>query len=155
MIHISPTLSPLLFFKALFSSSENHLPNITQFSYARGALIGAINSIIVHYNLKNNPTVWVPTFICDTVIYLDYSTLKCFWRVIIRIFKYNGRVRSDMAPGCKEQFDLEFLYFVLTFNSKNRKETLKRLDLAKENKRVYIFKSDKEADLFLLKNRNG
>ena len=91
----------------------------------------------------------------DTVIYLDYPTLKCFWRVIIRIFKYHGTVRSDTANGCKEQFDLEFLHFVLTFNSKNRKEILKRLDSAKENKKVYIFKSDKEADLFLLKNRNS
>ncbi|MEC9209697.1 MAG: AAA family ATPase [Bacteroidota bacterium] len=90
----------------------------------------------------------------DTIIYLDYPTLKCFWRVLLRLFKHNGRVRSDMATGCKEQLDLEFLYFVLTFNSKNRKETLKRLGSAKENKRVYIFKSDKEADLFLLKNRN-
>lgn len=90
----------------------------------------------------------------DTIIYLDYPTLKCFWRVLLRIFKYNGRSRSDMATGCKEQLDLEFLYFVLTFNRKNRKKTLKKLDSAKENKKVYIFKSDKEADLFLLKNRN-
>ena len=91
----------------------------------------------------------------DTIIYLDYPILKCFWRVMIRIFKYHGLVRSDMANGCKEQFDLEFLHFVLTFNSKNRKEILKRLDSAKENKKVYIFKSDKEADLFLFKNRNS
>ena len=73
----------------------------------------------------------------DTIIYLDYPTLKCFWRVLLRVFKHNGRVRSDMAPGCKEQFDLDFLYFVLTFNSKNRKKTLKRLELAKETKKVY------------------
>ena len=54
----------------------------------------------------------------DTIIYLDYPILKCFWRVIIRIFKYHGVVRPDMANGCKEQFDLEFLHFVLTFNNK-------------------------------------
>ena len=42
----------------------------------------------------------------DTIIYLDYPILKCFWRVIIRIFKYHGVVRSEMANGCKEQFDL-------------------------------------------------
>ena len=101
-----------------------------------------------------NRTMDVRIKSADTIIYLDYPTLKCFWRVIIRIFKYHGLVRSDMANGCKEQFDLEFLHFVLTFNSKNRKETLKRLDSAQEKKKVYIFKSDKEADLFLLKNRN-
>jgi len=42
----------------------------------------------------------------DTIIYLDYPTLKCFWRIIKRIVKYHGVLRSDMANGCKEQFDL-------------------------------------------------
>ena len=43
----------------------------------------------------------------DTVVYLDYPILKCFWRVVRRIFKYNC-VRSDMAIGCKERLNLEF-----------------------------------------------
>ena len=91
----------------------------------------------------------------DTIIYLDYSLIKCFFRVIKRVVIDLGKKRSDMAPGCKEEFDLEFLHFVLTFNSKNRKKILKKLDSVKENKKVYIFKSDKQADLFLLKNRNS
>ena len=85
----------------------------------------------------------------DTIIYLDYPTLKCFWRVIIRIFKHHGVVRSDMAKGCKEQFDLEFLHFVLTFNSKNRKRFIQKLNLIKEEKKVLVFKTDKQADKFL------
>ena len=85
----------------------------------------------------------------DTIIYLDYPTLKCFWRVIIRIFKYHGVVRSDMANGCKEQFNLEFLHFVLTFNSKNRKRFIQKLNLIKDEKKVLVFKTDKQADKFL------
>ena len=85
----------------------------------------------------------------DTIIYLDYPTLKCFWRVIIRIFKYHGVVRSDMANGCKEQFDLEFLHFVLTFNSKNRKGIIQKLNLVKDEKKVLVFKTNKQADKFL------
>ena len=85
----------------------------------------------------------------DTIIYLDYSTLKCFWRVIIRIFKDHGLVRSDMANGCKEQFNLEFLHFVLTFNSKNRKRFIQKLNLIKDEKKVLVFKTDKQADKFL------
>ena len=85
----------------------------------------------------------------DTIIYLDYPTLKCFWRVIIRIFKYHGVVRSDMANGCKEQFNLEFLHFVLTFNSKFRKGILQKLNLVKDEKKVCVFKTNKQADKFL------
>ena len=85
----------------------------------------------------------------DTIIYLDYPTLKCFWRIIKRIVKHHGVVRSDMANGCKEQFDLEFLHFVLTFNSKNRKRFIQKLNLVKDEKKVLIFKTDKQANKFL------
>ena len=85
----------------------------------------------------------------DTIIYLDYPTLKCFWRVIIRILKYHGVARSDMANGCKEQFDLEFLHFVATFNYKNRIGIIEKLNLIKNEKKVYILKTDKAADFCL------
>ena len=85
----------------------------------------------------------------DTIIYLDYPTLKCFWRVIIRILKYHGVARSDMANGCKEQFNLEFLHFVATFNYKNRLGIINKLNLIKNKKKVYILKTDKQTDKFL------
>lgn len=70
MIHVSPTLSPITYLKALFSSEKNYLNNIQQFSYVRGALICAIISIIKEKNLKETPTVWAPSFVCDTVFFL-------------------------------------------------------------------------------------
>ena len=54
-----------------------------------------------------------------------------------------------MANGCKEQFDLEFLHYVLTFNSKFRKVIKQKLNLVKEEKKVCVFKTDKQADKFL------
>ena len=85
----------------------------------------------------------------DTIIYLDYSILKCLWRVIKRIIKYHGTVRPDIPKGCEERFDWDFIHYVATFNSKNRKGTLERLNSVKEHEKVYVFKTDKEADLFL------
>jgi len=85
----------------------------------------------------------------DTIIYLDYSILKCLWRVIKRIVKYHGTVRPDMPKGCEERFDLEFLHYVATFNFKNRKGIIERLNSVKEDKKVYVFKTDKEADFYL------
>ena len=85
----------------------------------------------------------------DTIIYLDYSLIKCFFRVIKRVLIDFGKKRSDMAPGCKEEFDLEFLWFVLTFNNKFRKEISQKLNLIKDEKNVFVFKTDKQADKFL------
>ncbi len=93
--------------------------------------------------------------LADTIIYLDYPSIKCCLRVIKRNIKYFRKKRSDIADGCKERFDLFFLKFVLTFNYKNRENIYNRLENIKTNKEVIILKNDKEVDLFLLKNRNS
>jgi len=85
----------------------------------------------------------------DAIIYLDYSLIKCFFRVIKRVLIDFGKKRSDMALGCKEEFDLEFLWFILTFNNKFRKGLIQKLNLVKDKKRVLVFKTDKQADKFL------
>lgn len=51
----------------------------------------------------------------DTLIYLDFPTWICLWRVLKRIFKYHGQTRPDMTPGCHERFDIGFLHYVITF----------------------------------------
>ena len=91
----------------------------------------------------------------DTIIYLDYSLIKCFFRVIKRVLIDFGKKRSDMAPGCKEEFDLEFLWFVLTFNNKFRKGLIQKLNLVKDKKKVLVFKTDKQADKFLAQIPGG
>ena len=93
--------------------------------------------------------------LADTIIYLDYPSIKCCLRVIKRNIKDFGQKRSDMAEGCKERLDFNFLKFVLTFNYKNRVNIYNQLKKHKTNKDVIILKNDKEADLFLLKNRNS
>jgi adenylate kinase family enzyme len=53
----------------------------------------------------------------DTVIYLDYPIRLCLWRALRRIWTYRGRTRPDMTEGCPERFDLEFITYILTWNS--------------------------------------
>lgn len=63
----------------------------------------------------------------DTVVYLDYPIRLCLWRVAKRLWRYRGRARPDMAPGCPERFDLEFFLYVLTFRRGPRLRTEARL----------------------------
>ena len=76
--------------------------------------------------------------------------------MVKRVFIDYGKKRSDMAPGCKEEFDLEFLKYVLTFNYKNRANIYNILEKVKTTKDVIILKKDKELDSFLsqLRERN-
>ncbi|MDR3495598.1 MAG: AAA family ATPase [Ancalomicrobiaceae bacterium] len=51
----------------------------------------------------------------DTVLWLDYGRPTCFWRVAKRTWRHFGRNRPDMADGCPERLDLEFLAYIWSF----------------------------------------
>ena len=84
---------------------------------------------------------------CDAVIYLDFSRLACLLGVAKRVLTTYGTVRPDMAEGCPERFDLEFLRWVWKFNSKHRKQYY---DLVNQtDKQVYILKNRRQVKRFL------
>lgn len=85
----------------------------------------------------------------DTIIFLDYPTLICLWRVIRRTFRYWKKERPDIKNGCKERFDIPFLHYVLMYNSTRRKSILEKLTHFQSSKKVIILRNDKEVDLFL------
>ena len=85
----------------------------------------------------------------DTIIFMDYSTVKCLWRVLKRIWKYHGKERPDMPKGCPERLDFDFLHYVATYNLLRRKSLLKKLDALREEKRIVVFKNDKEVKTWL------
>ncbi|HEQ98406.1 MAG TPA: AAA family ATPase [candidate division Zixibacteria bacterium] len=45
----------------------------------------------------------------DTVFFLDYPRYLCLWRIIKRVITSFGRVRFDMAAGCREKLDMSFI----------------------------------------------
>lgn len=63
----------------------------------------------------------------DTVVYLDYPTWLCLWRALGRVWRYRGRARPDMAPGCPERFDLAFFWYIVMFRHGPRRRTEERL----------------------------
>lgn len=48
----------------------------------------------------------------DTIVILSISRYRCLWRILRRRFSYARRARPDMAPGCPERLDFEFLRYV-------------------------------------------
>lgn len=61
----------------------------------------------------------------DTVIFLDFPTWFCLYRVIKRFITTYGKVRQDVAPGCPEKIDTEFFGYVLNYNRRSRPKMLK------------------------------
>ena len=85
---------------------------------------------------------------CDTVIYLDFSRFACLMGVAKRVLTTYGTVRPDMAEGCPERFDWEFLQWVWNFNKNKRKKYYDLLS-AQTGKEIYILKNRREVKRFL------
>ena len=88
----------------------------------------------------------------DTIVYLNFSTFTCLYRVIKRIFQHYGKVRSEMPPGCAERFDWKFLHYVSTFRFKKGKDLLIKLKKLSNTKNVIILRNDRDVNRFLSKS---
>ncbi len=86
---------------------------------------------------------------CDTAIFLDRSRWLCLWRVLLRLLRYRGRSRPDMAPGCTEGFDGEFVRWVWNFPRQSRPQVVAKLAAAGPGKKVVVLRSDREVEDFL------
>lgn len=49
----------------------------------------------------------------DEIIRMEFGRLACLWRVIKRLHRYKNTARPDMAEGCGEKIDAEFVRWVL------------------------------------------
>lgn len=84
----------------------------------------------------------------DTAILLDLPPLLCVWRVLYRRWRYRGRHRPDMTPGCPEKLDLEFVWWILTYRLRKRPAvlaTLRAWAADAPGRRVMVLRSQREA----------
>jgi adenylate kinase family enzyme len=86
---------------------------------------------------------------CDTIIFLDLPRAVCVWRVLKRVLSYREGSRPDMAEGCHERLDLQFLVWVWTYPKRRRARILARLDDVAGEKQVIRLRSNDEVERFL------
>ena len=84
----------------------------------------------------------------DTVIFLDLPRYLCMYRILRRTLTYRGGQRPDMAEGCHEGFDLEFIMWVWNYPRRSRHNLLDELR-AFPDKKVIILKNRAEVERFL------
>ena len=91
----------------------------------------------------------------DQIIFLNFSPLTCLFRAFKRYLTYRGKVRESMAAGCQEQFNWEFIRWILwDGRTKNAKERYQKLCQEYSHK-VTILRNQRELDQFLDKKRKS
>ncbi|EKE11701.1 MAG: topology modulation protein [uncultured bacterium] len=104
-------------------------------------------SWIMDGNYRSTLDIRIPK--SDAIVWLDFSPLVCFRRVLKRRLRKN---RVDDIEGCRERVTFELLKWVLwTFPRINRKEIEEKIEQIKKEKDIYILRSDREVNNFLLK----
>ena len=85
----------------------------------------------------------------DQIIFLNFSAWTCLLRAFKRYLKYRGKVRESMAKGCPEQFNWEFIHWILwDGRSSVHKEQYKQICLDFAQK-ITIIHNQRELDQFL------
>ena len=85
---------------------------------------------------------------CDTIIYLDFGRWECLLGMLQRVLGSYGKVRPDMAKGCPERFDWDFVKWIWNFNKQNRVRNYTWIAKTK-HARAIVLKSRKEVKTFL------
>ena len=85
----------------------------------------------------------------DRIIMLELTRFVWLWRILKRWLTYKGSSRPDMAAGCEEKVDWEFLRWVLhDGRTKKRKAHMNEIARRYPNKCVRI-RTRKEQKAFL------
>ena len=86
---------------------------------------------------------------CDTIIFLDLSRLLCVWRVTKRRLTYRNRSRPDMAEGCNEKLDSEFISWVWNYSHRSRPKVIKLINENQASKKIVWLRSNSDVERFL------
>ncbi|MDT5272214.1 MAG: hypothetical protein QOH49_4400 [Acidobacteriota bacterium] len=90
---------------------------------------------------------------CDSVVFLDLPRVVCAWRVLKRALMYRDGGRPDIAEGCRDRPNWEFLLWVWNYPRRSKPKVLSRLEEHARDKHIFILRSSAEVEKFLAEIR--
>jgi adenylate kinase family enzyme len=85
----------------------------------------------------------------DTAIYLRVARPVAFSRVIRRRIVHHGKARAELAEGCYEKIDLEFLRWIWNHPGRAKRGTFPILEKYSNSEKTVLYLDAKEAQEFL------
>jgi adenylate kinase family enzyme len=85
----------------------------------------------------------------DAAVFLDMPRNLCLWRVIGRRFRFAGKPRPDMAPGCPEKIEWQFLKYIWNYPKTRKPGVLAKLESLPDGKETFVLRSSGETEEFL------
>jgi len=105
------------------------------------------DSWIIDGNYSGTLDLRIPK--CDTIVFLDLPRWLCLWRIMRRWLQYRKSQRHDMAEGCPEKIDGEFVLWVWNYPRRSKPRVMKLLEEHSEGKQIVWLRSRAEVEKFL------
>jgi adenylate kinase family enzyme len=86
---------------------------------------------------------------CDTVIFLDLPPALCVYRILKRLAFHRPGARPDMADGCDERFDREFIKLTWNYPTRSKPKVEALLKRFEREKKIIRLKSKRDIENFL------
>lgn len=85
----------------------------------------------------------------DRIVVLLFSRLTCLCRVVRRNIQHKNKVRPDMADGCIEKLDREFILWILRDGRSREKNERYRRVIDTYPEKVHVLKNPRQTEKFL------
>ena len=85
----------------------------------------------------------------DEIIFMDLPRLTCFFRAWKRYFQFRGGTRADMADGCIEKMDVEFMWWLLWKGRRRKRKEKFRQVIRRYPEKTVVLRSQKEINRYL------
>jgi adenylate kinase family enzyme len=105
-----------------------------------------------HWIIDGDYTRWagdIRRSAADAVIWFDLPRRTCVVGITIRIATGYGRVRPEMAEGCPERINGEFIRYVWTYRREQRPKLLQYLGGLRADQSLICFTARVQADRYL------
>lgn len=85
----------------------------------------------------------------DEIVFLNLSRMTCFFRALRRYFRFRGKTRPDMADGCCEKMDAEFIWWLLWKGRTRQKRKKFQKVVEQYPEKTVVLKNQRDIDRYL------
>ncbi len=85
----------------------------------------------------------------DSIIFIDIPRRISYLRIFLRFLKFRGRSRPDLAEGCPEKIDRDFLEWIWYYPITHRPAILRFLKRIESRKNVIFLQGQQDIERFI------
>ena len=89
----------------------------------------------------------------DIIVLMLFNRFSCLWRAFRRSRIYKNQTRPDMAEGCTEKFDLEFMKWILYQGRTRETRARFRQVIAQYPDKVVVLKNQRDLERYMKSER--